>query len=83
MKNIKITEVKSKSELNKFISFPDKLYKGNKYRVPQLHSFERSTLMSDKNPAFDFCESKYWLAYRNDEIVGRSAGIINHKSNEI
>ncbi len=83
MKNIKITEVKSKSELNKFISFPDKLYKGNKYRVPQLHSFERSTLMSDKNPAFYFCESKYWLAYRNDKIVGRIAGIINHKSNEI
>ncbi|MCF6364861.1 MAG: N-acetyltransferase [Bacteroidales bacterium] len=83
MKNVKITEVKSKSDLKKFISFPDKLYKGNKYRVPQLHSFERSTLSKKKNPAFDFCESKYWLAYKDDKLAGRIAGIINHKSNEI
>ena len=83
MKNIEIKEVKSKSDLNKFISFPDKLYKKNKYRVPQLHSFEKSTLVAEKNPAFDFCEAKYWLAYSGNEIVGRIAGIINNKSNEI
>jgi ribosomal protein S18 acetylase RimI-like enzyme len=83
MKNLKIIEVKSKADLNKFISFPDKLYKGNKYRVPQLHSFEKSTLNKEKNPAFDFCEAKYWLAYKNNKIVGRIAAIINHKSNEI
>ncbi|NPA44680.1 MAG: GNAT family N-acetyltransferase [Chlorobi bacterium] len=82
MSNIEIKEVKSKSDLNKFISFVDKLYKGNKYKVPQLHSFEKSTLNKDKNPAFDFCEAKYWLAYKDGKIVGRIAGIINHKSNE-
>lgn len=83
MKNIKIREVVSKSDLNKFISFPDKLYKGNKYRVPPLHSFEKSTLSAKKNPAFDFCEAKYWLAYIDNVIVGRIAGIINARSNEI
>lgn len=83
MKNLKIVEVNSAAELRKFISFPDKLYKGNKYRVPQLHSFEKSTLIRTKNPAFDFCESKYWLAYIDNEIVGRIAGIINSKANEV
>jgi len=83
MENLKIEEVKSKIDLNKFISFPDQLYKGNKYRVPQLHSFEKSSLMHEKNPAFDFCDARYWLAYQDGEIVGRIAGIINHKSNEI
>jgi len=83
MEKITIKEVKSKSDLRKFISFPDKLYKGNKYRVPQLHSFEKSTLSAKKNPAFEFCEAKYWLAYKNKEIVGRIAGIISAKSNEI
>ena len=83
MSKIEIKEVKSKSDLNKFIAFPNKLYKGNKYRVPQLHTFEKSTLSPKKNPAFDFCEAKYWLAHKNGEIVGRIAGIINHKSNEI
>jgi len=83
MKNIKIKRVKSKSDLSKFISFPNKLYKGNKYRVPQLDMYEKKSLDHKKNPAFEFCEAKYWLAYKENEIVGRIAGIINHKSNEI
>ncbi|RLD26499.1 MAG: hypothetical protein DRI54_02730 [Bacteroidetes bacterium] len=83
MGQLYIKEVKSKSELNRFISFPDKLYKGNKYRVPQLHSIERSTLSPKKNPAFDYCEAKYWLAYQDNKIVGRIAGMINQKANEI
>ncbi len=83
MENIIIKEVVSKSDLNKFISFPDKLYKGNKYRVPQLYMYEKGSLVPEKNPAFDYCEAKYWLAYKNNKIVGRIAGILNKKSNEI
>ena len=79
---IKVVPVVKKSQLKEFISFPDKLYEGNTYRVPQLHSFERSTL-TQKNPAFDFCESKYWLAYIDNKVVGRIAGIINYKANKI
>ncbi len=78
-----VKEVKTKSDLKKFISFPDKLYKGNKYRVPQLHIFEKTTLSPKKNPAFDFCEARYWIAYKNDKPAGRIAAILNHKSNEI
>ena len=33
------------------------------------------------NPAFAHCESRYFLAYRDGEIVGRIAGIINHNAN--
>jgi GNAT superfamily N-acetyltransferase len=40
------------------------------------------TLRKDKNPAFDFCESIYFLAYKDDKIAGRIAGIINHRANE-
>ena len=80
---IQLKEVQTKKDLKKFIAFPDKLYEGNPYRVPPLHTFEISTLDKTKNPAFEFCDAKYWLAYRNGEIVGRIAGIINHKSNEI
>ncbi len=82
-KSIEIKEVKSKSDVNKFIEFPDQLYKGNPYRAPQLHKFEKEHLNPKKNPAFEFCEAKYWLAYKNGEVVGRIAAILNHKSNEI
>jgi len=83
MGKIQIQEVESKSDLNRFISFPNKLYKGNKYRVPQLDMYEKKSLDHKKNPAFEFCEAKYWLAYIDNKIVGRIAGIINHKSNKI
>jgi len=83
MSKIEIKEVQSKKDLKKFITFPDKLYEGNLYRVPPLHTFEKSTLDPKKNPAFEYCEAKYWLAYKDGKIVGRIAGILNPKSNEI
>ena len=33
-------------------------------------------------PAHEYCDSKYWLAYSGNKIVGRVAAIINHKANE-
>jgi ribosomal protein S18 acetylase RimI-like enzyme len=80
---IDIIEVKTKKQLSDFIKFPDELYRGNQYRVPQLHTFEKTILNTDKNPAFEFCRAKYWLAYQDKRIVGRIAGIINQKANEV
>ena len=79
---IELKEVITKKDLKSFIKFPFRLYKENKYWVPPLIFDELKTLRKEKNPAFDFCEAKYWLAYKNDEIVGRIAGIINHRYNE-
>jgi hypothetical protein len=47
-----------------------------------LRSDEKQTLRKDKNPAFEFCEAEYWLAFKEKEPVGRIAGIINHKANK-
>ena len=78
--NITIHEVISRKELKQFVKFPFKLYAKNKYWVPPLISGEMQTLRKDVNPAFDYCEARYWLAYdENGEIVGRIAGIINHR----
>lgn len=78
---ITIKEVQSKKELLQFIKLPFTLYKGNRFYVPPMIVDELKTLSLDRNPAFEFCESKYWLAYQNDIPVGRIAGIINHKYN--
>ena len=80
---LKIVEVKTIRELKRFVAFPYKLYSKNKYWVPPLRSDELNTLRRDKNPAFEFCEASYWLAYRNKQVVGRVAGIINYRYNEI
>lgn len=80
---IKIAEVKTKGELKKFIEFGNSLYKDNPYFCPSLLYDEENTLSRDKNPAFEVCEAVYFLAYAGEKIVGRIAGIINRKANEV
>ena len=74
---IVIKEVVNKKQLKDFINFPYRLYKNHPYFVPPLRFDEAATLRKDKNPAFDYCEARYWLAYKNNTIVGRIAGIFN------
>jgi len=80
---IRIEEVKTKKQLKRFIEFPNNLYKGSPYWVPALYFDESATLDPKKNPAFDFCKTRYFLAYKDEEIVGRIAGIINDRYIEI
>lgn len=69
-------------ELKKFIKFGIDLYAGNDCFVPPLIMDEVNTLNPKKNPAFEFCESAYWMAYRDGKPVGRIAGIINNTVND-
>ena len=78
---ITVKEVITRKELKRFVKFPFKLYEKNEYWVPPLISSEMQSLRKDINPAFDYCEAKYWLAYdEGGDIVGRIAGIINQRS---
>lgn len=79
---IELKIVEGKSDLKKFIHFPFDLFKGNAYWVPPLNSAEMETLDAEKNPAFEHCSARYWLAYKDGKLVGRIAGIINHLANE-
>ncbi len=80
--SIRIEEVTTKKALKKWIAFPNSLYKDNEFYVPFLASDEAETFTVDKNPAYDFCETRLFLAYREKEIVGRIAGLINHAYNK-
>ena len=75
---IEIKEVTTKKQFNEFLDLPYRLYKGHQYFVPPLKFDEKATLSKEKNPAFDSCEAKYWLAYKDGKVVGRVAGIINN-----
>ncbi|MBC7438853.1 MAG: GTP cyclohydrolase [Flavobacterium sp.] len=74
---ILIKEAKTKSELTEFIKFPFSLYKDNKYWVPPIISDELETFDKIKNPVFENAEAYFYLAYKNNNIVGRIAAIIN------
>lgn len=72
-----------RGQIKKFVTYPiDHLYRDHKYYVPPLIMDEVNTLLPDENPAFEFCESVYFMAYRDGQPVGRIAGIINRLVNE-
>lgn len=81
---VEIREIQpTRRNLLKFVHFPiDVIYRDSNYYVPPLVNDEVNNLRPDKNPAFEFCEATYFLAYRDGKIVGRIAGIINHVVNE-
>ncbi|MCL2695127.1 MAG: hypothetical protein FWE69_02245 [Clostridiales bacterium] len=78
---VTITEAKGKRELTKFVTFPNKLYKGNSYYVSDMIASQVNDWLPD-NPAFEYCEGKALLARRDGKIVGRVAAILNHRANQ-
>jgi GNAT superfamily N-acetyltransferase len=74
---ITIKEAISKKELTDYIKFPFSLYKGNKYWVPPIIADELEAFDKTKNPTFKNAEAYFYLAYKDNKIVGRIAAIIN------
>jgi hypothetical protein len=77
--SVELKRVETKRQLKAFIRFPYSIYKDDPCWVPPLDMDDMSTLSRDKNPAFEYCEAEYWIAYRDGRAVGRIAGIINRR----
>lgn len=77
-----VKEVKTKKELKVWATFPNKLYKKVPEFVPFLLGDEMDTFTKGKNPAYEFCDTKLFLAVKDKKIVGRIAGLINYAANE-
>ena len=74
---IEIKEIPlKKRELKKFVEFANTLYKGNDCYVPPLLSDDVNTLRPEGNPAFDFCESACWMAYRDGPNLPHGNGTV-------
>src|SRR5690606_21050734 len=74
---ITIKEVRSAGDLKTFVKFPFQLYKDSKCWVPPIIRQELETFNKDKNPVFQDAEARFFLAYKNGDVVGRVAAIIN------
>jgi GNAT superfamily N-acetyltransferase len=74
---ITIKEIHSKQDLRKFVKFPFKLYKNSKYWVPPIITQEIKTFDKSENPVFKDAEARFFLAYKDNQIVGRVVAIIN------
>jgi len=75
--SIKIVEINNISDYKKFVKFQFKLYSENSYWVPPIINEEIDMIDRKKNPVYNNADAKFFLAYKNDKIVGRIAAIFN------
>jgi hypothetical protein len=76
-----IREVKTQHDLKAFVRFPVELYGNHPNFVPSPEEEDLQTLKA--HPAKSFCSLKMWLAYKDNQLAGRIAGIVNHQSNRL
>ena len=74
---IHVVEISSRKDLRKFVEFSFTLYSKNPYWTPPIINEEIDTLDQNKNPVFKNAKAHYFLAFKNNEIVGRIAVMIN------
>ncbi|MFB0938164.1 MAG: GNAT superfamily N-acetyltransferase [Candidatus Azotimanducaceae bacterium] len=74
---ITLKEAITKNEMRDFVKFPFSLYKNNKYWVPPIIKDEVDGFDKNINPVFKHAKAHYFLAYRDNKIVGRVAAIMN------
>ncbi|NER13834.1 GNAT family N-acetyltransferase [Leptobacterium flavescens] len=72
-----VNEVTKKNDLKTFVKFPFQLYKNSEYWVPPIINEELESMDKDKNPVFKNAEARFFLAYKDNKVVGRIAAIVN------
>ncbi len=91
---IKIVAADSKADKHRFIHLPFKIYKDNPYWVSPLlmdmrQMFGVNTFLDGllgakgQHPFYDYGKIQLFLAYKNEELVGRIAAISNDRYNEV
>jgi GNAT superfamily N-acetyltransferase len=71
----------TKKAISEYVKFGIDLYDGNEQFVPPMIFDEVHTLLPDKNPAFDYCRSQCFMAYRDGKPAGRITAIVNDQIN--
>ena len=75
--SIDLIEVQSRRDRKRWVSFPYAHYRGNPYYVPQLFGDELAYFDPRRNPAFEVCDVRLFLAERQGKVVGRICGLVN------
>lgn len=79
---IEVRKVRSFKEKRLFLRFPEKLYKGNPYYVPNLYIDEKNAV-NHKSAYEDTTESEFFIALKDGKTVGRIQAIIQKAYNEM
>jgi hypothetical protein len=79
---VEVRPVRGRGDLQAFIDLPYRLHRGTPW-VPPLRLERRLFLSRRLNPYFTHGEAEYFLARREDRVVGRITAQIDHAFNEL
>ena len=82
MITIQQVDTDNKKQVKEFVQFPYQLYKNSSLWVPPLFTDAYLPLNRKKHPFFDHSEGDFFLAKRDDRVVGRIVALVNHPFNE-
>ena len=76
--SLTIKEVTDKKGLAAFLDYPYRLYKNHPYFVPPCASMRKRRCVRTRIRLSTIARARYWLAYKDNVVVGRVAAILNH-----
>ena len=79
--SLTIKQVINSSDMKSFVNLPFEIYKNNNMWIPPIKADEMKVFSAKTNPAFEFCDSAFWLVYKNVKCVGRIGAIVNDEYN--
>lgn len=82
MKEVRIIRVSTRAQKRAFVQFPLTLYKDNPYFVPPLYGDEMAQFKK-KHAYSDTCDTVFFLAMLEKQVVGRIQGILQRQSNDL
>ncbi|OGC41945.1 hypothetical protein A2Y85_06410 [candidate division WOR-3 bacterium RBG_13_43_14] len=75
---IEAIPVRSDKQLKAFINLPYKLFRNNRYWVPPIKKDVYKMLDIKQNPFWRHAERELFLAYRDGQLAGRVAAIVDY-----
>ena len=82
MISIEKVDTSSKKQVNEFVEFPFKVYKGVEQWVPPILVDIKTMLNKDKHPFYEHSDAEFFVARENGEMLGRIALLENKPSNK-
>jgi GNAT superfamily N-acetyltransferase len=80
MKTLRILPVETAEDRQAFVSLPWRVYQDDPYWVPPL--FDERIEFIQHHPFLEHAKAAFFLAKRNQEVVGTIAAFTNHRHNE-